>query len=136
VLEVDPARTASTARDFLLYCYYGGMVHAGARRPGARRAAPPRLAAHATRRRSCRLLSARRTPRDALGALPRGVAAAAHRHCLTSAPARRFQSGLAMASCEPAALGAARWAALPVGSPGRCDQRAWGPERAATGGLP
>ncbi|KAK9823017.1 hypothetical protein WJX81_007287 [Elliptochloris bilobata] len=29
VLEIDPVRTATTARDFLLYCYYGGMVHTG-----------------------------------------------------------------------------------------------------------
>ena len=35
VLEIDPARTATTARDFLLYCYYGGLVHTGAAPCGA-----------------------------------------------------------------------------------------------------
>ncbi len=30
VMEIDPARTSTTARDFLSYCYYGGMVHMGA----------------------------------------------------------------------------------------------------------
>ena len=35
VLEIDPARTATTARDFLLYCYYGGLVHTGALPCGA-----------------------------------------------------------------------------------------------------
>lgn len=29
-MEIDPARTSTTARDFLSYCYYGGMVHMGA----------------------------------------------------------------------------------------------------------
>ena len=28
-LEIDPRRTALTARDFQLYCYYGGMVFTG-----------------------------------------------------------------------------------------------------------
>lgn len=35
VLEIDPARTGTTARDFLLYCYYGGLVHTGALPCGA-----------------------------------------------------------------------------------------------------
>lgn len=30
VTNVDPSQTAMTARDFLLYCYYGGMVFIGA----------------------------------------------------------------------------------------------------------
>ena len=29
VLDVDPKKTALTVRDFQLYCYYGGMIHAG-----------------------------------------------------------------------------------------------------------
>ena len=29
VSEVDPSRTALTATDFLLYCYYGARIHIG-----------------------------------------------------------------------------------------------------------
>jgi hypothetical protein len=29
VLDVDPRSTALTAKDFQLYCYYGGMIHTG-----------------------------------------------------------------------------------------------------------
>ena len=32
VYEVDPSVTCITARDFLLYCYYCGLIHIGARR--------------------------------------------------------------------------------------------------------
>lgn len=34
-LEIDPKRTALTARDFQLYCYYGGMVLTGGDLPSA-----------------------------------------------------------------------------------------------------
>ena len=27
--DVDPKKTAMTARDFQLFCYYGGMIHTG-----------------------------------------------------------------------------------------------------------
>ncbi len=30
VFDVDPERTSVTPTDFFLYCYYGGMVAAGA----------------------------------------------------------------------------------------------------------
>jgi hypothetical protein len=30
VYEVDPSKTAMTVTDFLLCCYYGGMIHTGA----------------------------------------------------------------------------------------------------------
>ncbi len=29
--EVDPSKTALTATDFLLYCYYGARIHIGER---------------------------------------------------------------------------------------------------------
>lgn len=29
VFDVDPAKTGMTPRDFLLYCYYGGLIHIG-----------------------------------------------------------------------------------------------------------
>ncbi len=29
VYDVDPAKTGMTPRDFLLYCYYGGLIHIG-----------------------------------------------------------------------------------------------------------
>ena len=29
VLDVDPKSTALTARDYQLYCLYGGMIHTG-----------------------------------------------------------------------------------------------------------
>ena len=29
VSEVDPSKTALTATDFLLYCYYGARIHIG-----------------------------------------------------------------------------------------------------------
>lgn len=31
VYDVDPAKTGMTPRDFLLYCYYGGLIHIGER---------------------------------------------------------------------------------------------------------
>ena len=31
--DVDPAKTGMTPRDFLLYCYYGGLIHIGVRQP-------------------------------------------------------------------------------------------------------
>ena len=27
--DVDPKKTGMTARDFLLFCYYGGMIYTG-----------------------------------------------------------------------------------------------------------
>ena len=31
--DVDPKKTGMTARDFLLFCYYGGMIYTGVPRP-------------------------------------------------------------------------------------------------------
>ena len=35
--NVDPAKTAMTPRSFLLYCYYGAMIHIGDEAPSQAR---------------------------------------------------------------------------------------------------
>ena len=32
IYEVDPSKTGMVPRDFLLYCYYGGMIYVGEKR--------------------------------------------------------------------------------------------------------